>query len=126
MNSKMRVLVVDDEPGVLHLVQECLCPEYDVITTDSGEEAITLVKTSKPDIVLLDLLMVPLTGFEVLERLRAFSQIPVIVFTARADIGNRALAEGANGFIPKPFRINELLETIRKTLDKKETGAAPI
>ena len=89
---------------------------YEVITTTSGEEALELARTEKPDIMLLDVLMTPLTGFDVLAQLRTYSQIPVIVFTARNDIGNLAISEGASAFIAKPFRIEELNQKIKAAL----------
>ncbi len=122
MDVKKRVLVVDDEPGVLRFTSVCLTVAgYEVITTTSGEEALKLVESAKPDIMLLDVLMTPLTGFDVLEKLRAFSNLPVIIFTARNDIGAQALKEGANGFIAKPFRPEQLLQKIEDTLNAHKT-----
>ncbi len=92
-----------------------------MITTTSGAEALELVRTEKPDIMLLDVLMEPLTGFDVLAQLRVFSQIPVIVFTARSDIGSLAISEGANGFIAKPFRLEELNKDIKTALSAAAT-----
>jgi len=87
VDTKKRVLVIDDEPGILRFVSVSLSVAgYDVVGTTSGEEGLKLVESLKPEVVLIDILMVPLTGFEVLERLRVFSQLPVIVFTARNDV----------------------------------------
>ncbi len=123
MPTKQRVLVVDDEPGVLRFVKASLSlAGYEVITTASAEEALKIVAAKKPDLMLLDVLMAPMTGFEILEKLRAFSQVPVIVFTARPDIGNRAIEEGASGFIAKPFRPEELTRKVKEILD--HTGHA--
>lgn len=123
VDTKKRVMVVDDEPGVLRFVSISLSVVgYEVITTTSGEEALKLVDTAKPDIILLDLLMALLTGFEVLKRLRAFSKLPVIVFTARGDIGAQTLEEGANGFIAKPFMPEHLVKKIEDTLDAHKTA----
>ena len=110
-------MVVDDEPGVIRFVKINLAlAGYDVITTTSGEEALPLIKSEKPDIVLLDVFMTPITGFDILMDLRTFSQVPVIVFTARNDIGKTAIEEGANAFIAKPFRPEELVKKIREIL----------
>lgn len=118
MNTKKRVLVVDDEAGILNFVRINLkIAGYEVITTASGEEALELVKSHNPDIMLLDILMQPLTGFDVLERLRTFSKIPVIVFTARSDIAEEALKKGANGYLPKPFLPEELVKRTRSILE---------
>jgi two-component system KDP operon response regulator KdpE len=122
MNTKQRVLVVDDEPGVIRFVKINLTlAGFEVVTTTSGEEALPLIESEKPDILLLDILMTPITGFDILVELRTFSQLPVIVFTARNDIGAIAIKEGANGFIAKPFKPDELIKKIQEILVAKET-----
>ncbi len=126
MDAKKRVLVVDDERGILRFVNTTLrLAGYEVIATTSGEEALQLAQSKTPDIVLLDILMQPLTGFDVLERLRAFSQVPVIVFTARRDIAETALKEGANDFITKPFVPDELVKKIQAALGT-QTGKTQV
>lgn len=118
---KKRILVVDDEPGILHFVQASLSlAGYDVIVTTNGADALNLVRTENPDIMLLDILMVPMTGFDVLEKLRTFSQMPVIVFTARSFIAEQSLQAGANDYIAKPFRPEELQRKIKTVLDAAE------
>ena len=78
VENKKHVLVVDDESRVLRFVEISLSQAgYEVITTTSGEEALQLAKSEKPDIVLLDVLMVPMSGMHVLVELRTFSQVPV-------------------------------------------------
>jgi len=119
MVDKKRILVVDDEPGILRFVSTSLgLAGYDVLTTTSGEEALQLARSQRPDIMLLDVLMQPLTGFDVLDRLRTFSKMPVLVFTARKDIAERAIKEGANGYITKPFVPNELVKKIQEVLNR--------
>lgn len=118
MDKKKRILVVDDEPGILRFVNTSLgLAGFDVITTGSGQEALQFAETQNPDMILLDILMQPLTGFAVLERLRKFSQVPVIVFTAQRDIADQAIKQGADGFIMKPFVPDELIKKIRAFLD---------
>jgi two-component system KDP operon response regulator KdpE len=120
VEKKKRVLVIDDEPGVIRFVKINLAlAGYNVITALNGEEGLKLVQSEKPDIILLDILMEPMTGFDVLVKLRKFSQVPVIVFTARNDIGTLAITEGANGFIAKPFKPDELKKKIREILNRK-------
>ena len=117
MQPKKIVLVVDDEPTVVRFVKASLSlAGYEVIGTTRGDEALQLIETKKPDIILLDVLMVPMTGFEVLEKLRTFSRVPVIVFTARHDIGGQAIALGADAFIAKPFKPDALTEKIAEVL----------
>jgi CheY-like chemotaxis protein len=121
-DNKKRILVIDDEPGILRFVSVSLSVAgYEVITTTSGEEGLKLAESAAPDLMLLDILMTPLTGFEVLERLRLFSKLPVIVFTTRNEIGDLALKEGANGFIAKPLKPEQLVKIIKDTLDATRT-----
>jgi DNA-binding response OmpR family regulator len=125
MLTGKRVLVVDDEPGILRFTSAGLAlAGCEVATTTSGEEALRLVKANEPDVVILDVLMVPMTGFDVLDRLRTFSQVPVIVFTARSFIAEQALKLGANGHIAKPFRPEELVKKIKEVLEgySRSTG----
>ena len=89
---------------------------YAVTTTTNGEDSLSLAREEKPDIVLLDVLMTPLSGFDVLEKLRTFSQVPVIVFTARSLIAEEAMKLGANGVIAKPFRPEDLVKKVGEVL----------
>jgi len=123
VNAKKRVLVVDDEAGVLRFVKTLLSLEgYDVNTANNGEEGLQLVETYKPDILLLDILMVPVSGFDVLRRLRQFSTLPVIIVTAKSDFGVTAVKEGADGFIAKPFLPEIILKKIEETLASWKSG----
>ncbi|MBI2851462.1 MAG: response regulator [Chloroflexi bacterium] len=120
MSAKKRVMVVDDEPGILRFVRTILdLAGYDVITTTSGEESLQLAQSQPVDIIILDILMQPLSGFDVLEKLRTFSKVPVIVFTAQREIAEAALKEGADGYIEKPFRPEQLTRKIQDVLDKQ-------
>jgi DNA-binding response OmpR family regulator len=120
VDTKKRVLVVDDEPGIIRFVKINLAlAGYEVITTLNGEQALQLVQSEKPDIMLLDILMTPMSGFDILQELRTFSQLPVIIFAARNDIGDIAIKEGANGFIAKPFKPDDLIKKISEILDHK-------
>ena len=124
MVVKKRVLVVDDEPSILHVIKIGLgIAGYDVVTTTNGEAALQLVQTQKFDIMLLDILMLPLTGFDLLKKLREFSQIPVIAMTAKNDLGARALKEGANDFVAKPFVPEQLIKKIEVNLDAHKSGS---
>jgi len=115
-----RVLVVDDEPGVLRFVQMSLSlAGYEVRTTTDAQEALELVRSEAPDIVLTDIVMAPMDGFQLLDKLRSFSDVPVIVFTAQTIIAELALKTGANDFIAKPFRPGELEKKIAAVLDAR-------
>jgi DNA-binding response OmpR family regulator len=110
---KNKVLVIDDEQGILEFVKKSLTlAGYDVTTTTTGEEGLKLAVSEQPDIILLDILMAPMSGFDVLDNLRTFSQVPVIVFTARSFIASQAIKFGANDSISKPFRPADLVSKI--------------
>jgi len=115
-----RVLVVDDEPRILRLVRASLSlAGFEVLTTTSGAEAISLVQSESPDIVLLDVVMHPVDGLTVLKGLRAFSHIPVLLFTARRYTTEEARDLGANGVIAKPFRAETMVRSIETALSNR-------
>ncbi len=119
MDARTRILVVDDEPGIGNVLRIKLrLSGYDVITTTSGAEAIEIIRTQKLDIVLLDILMPDVTGMDVLDRVRKFSQVPIVVFTARRDIADFAMKIGANDSIAKPFDPDYLVTKIESVLSK--------
>jgi two-component system, OmpR family, KDP operon response regulator KdpE len=119
MTDKKRVLAIDDEPGVLKFLSIGLTAAgYQVTTTSDCQAGIEIVRTNPPDIVLLDILMVPMDGFEVLGTLRTFSNVPVIVFTARSFIAAQAFKTGANDVIAKPFKPDELIKKIESVLKR--------
>lgn len=116
--KKKRILVVDDHPKVLAFITiDLKLRGYDVINTGSGEKAIELVKSAKPDIMLLDILMPGVDGFEVLKRLRTFSKIPVIAFSASPENQKPAFSAGATDFINKPFNSDEMARRIKGLLN---------
>jgi DNA-binding response OmpR family regulator len=114
-----KILVVDDEPGILKFVRISLSAAgYDVITASGGEEGLKLLESAKPDIMLLDIVMEPVSGIDVLFRLRRSSnKTPIIVFTAQSVIAESAISLGAKGYISKPFMPDELVRKIEETLD---------
>ena len=117
------MLVVDDERGILNFIRVKLTSVgYEVLTTTNGQEALEWLQKEKFDIVLLDILMETVSGFEVLDKLRTFSQVPVIVFTRQSFIADLALKMGASDYIAKPFDPEELVRKIKGILDHRETG----
>ena len=117
IKKKYLVLVVDDNPKVLKFIEIDLQHlGFHVITTTSGAEAINIVRSKKPDIMLLDIIMPEIDGLEVLRRLRTFSQLPVIAFSASHGNHDDAIRLGANDFIPKPFLAYEMLRRIEALL----------
>jgi two-component system KDP operon response regulator KdpE len=111
--KKRCVLVVDDHPRVLRFIEiDLKLRGFEVLTTTSGEAALKLVKSSEPDIMLLDIIMPEMDGLEVLKKLRAFSQLPVIAFSASHASQDDAIRLGASDFITKPFHPDEMVRRI--------------
>ncbi len=111
--------MVDDDAAILRIVGISLRVfGYDVITSSSGEEALKLIEREKPDIMLLDVVMPGMNGFETLEKLRTKSDMPVIVFSARSSL-REALSLGANDFIAKPFTPEQMARRIQAVLQSK-------
>lgn len=116
-----KVLLVDDDPRVLRFLALTMKHAgHEPVSCTSGEEAIELANSARPDIVLLDMLMPGMDGFEVLQKIRAFSAVPVIATSRLLESRERAIALGANAFAEKPFNLDALISLIRTTL---ETGA---
>ena len=114
--KQKRVLIVDDEPPLVRILSIKLrvCG-YEVITASGGQQAIDLAEDERPDLVLLDIIMPDVDGFQVLERLRP-SGVPVIALSARPENATRALALGAREFLPKPFDIDDLVRKVDMAL----------
>jgi len=112
------VLVVDDDPAMRRTLSINLrARDYEVETAGDGRSALQVVDERMPDLVLLDLGLPDLDGIAVLTQLRSFTQVPVIVVSARTESDDKveALDLGADDFITKPFSIEELLARIRAT-----------
>jgi len=119
-----RVLVVDDEAAILRFVSASLeISGYQPTSTTNGEEALEIARSGKADIMLLDIFMAPMTGFDILTKLRDFSNLPVIVFTARDDIGEFAIEAGADGYLGKPFKPGELEQKIEEIMTSRSRQA---
>lgn len=125
METKKCVLIVDDEPQIGKIFGLKLkLNGYDVVSTTSGTEAIELVRKQKFDIMLLDVLMPEVTGLDVLTKVREFSPVPIILFTARPDIFEIARRLGADDYISKPLNPDHLLEKIQDVLSRKDNKPA--
>ncbi|MCE5206889.1 MAG: response regulator transcription factor [Chloroflexi bacterium] len=118
------ILAVDDEHLYRHLLTVNLEQEgYNVITANDGEEALDVISVRHPDLVLLDIMMPKLDGFTVCERIRQFSNVPIIVLTAKGDEQDRVagLNLGADDYVVKPFSATELVARVRAVLRRAET-----
>jgi len=120
-------LIIEDDAEIVESVSLILkrsCPEAGLLVAASGEEGLDLVEHSGPDVVILDLNLPDISGFEVLRRLRLFSAVPIVVLTVREgedDIA-KALDRGADDYITKPFRTKELLARLRAQLRKRSSS----
>ena len=120
------ILVVDDEPDLLNAVRLYLEDEgYQVLTATNGEEALEKVRTRLPDLVVLDVMMPEMNGFEALQEIRRVSHVPVIMLTVKGEEGDkvRGLSLGADDYVTKPFSQRELLSRIQAVLRRAETPA---
>ena len=121
-----RILVVDDEPRIIGFIRMNLELEgHQVIEAHTGLEALEAVRTKLPDIVLLDVMMPDLDGFETLRMLREFSDIPVIMLTAKGEENDRVygLELGADDYITKPFGPRELSSRIKAVLRRYDASS---
>jgi two-component system KDP operon response regulator KdpE len=123
-----RVLVVDDETRMIGFIRMNLELEgFQVLEAHNGLEALETIRTQLPDIVLLDVMMPELDGFETLRILREFSNIPVIMLTAKGEEDDRVygLELGADDYITKPFGPRELSSRVRAVLRRADMPSTP-
>lgn len=113
----MKILIIEDDYGIIEAIQFSLqagWPEAKISYTRRGEEGIKLVETESPDVILLDLGLPDINGFEVLKGIRLFSDIPVLILTISGEESNivKGLSLGADDYVAKPFKPLELLARI--------------
>jgi two-component system KDP operon response regulator KdpE len=124
---KKRILLVDDEIGIIKFVRAKLAAQgYDVLTAMDGAQAIHVFETELPDLIVLDITMPKMDGFEVCSRIREWSQIPIIMLSARGDEMDKVkcLELGADDYITKPFGAKELIARVSAVL--RRTAATPV
>lgn len=126
-----RILIVDDEPRYLRLLEANLRTEgYEVATAQDGVQALDVFSSQPIDLILLDIMMPRMDGFSVCERIREFSDVPIIILTAKGEEQDRVrgLDLGADDYLVKPFSATELLARVRAVLRRSqmplETGQA--
>lgn len=118
-----KILTVDDEPRFIRLIEANLhTAGYDVMTAPDGRTAIDVVANQSPDLVLLDVMMPEMDGFQTLDRIREFSNVPVIILTAKGEEADRVegLNRGADDYVVKPFSANELLARVRAVIRRAQ------
>ena len=123
--DKKRILAIDDAAIVLKRITDALEEYYDVVTVNTGSRALRYLETEKPDLILLDIRMMPKDGFETLQEIRAMegrADIPVIMLTGVED--KKSVMEGIKlgicDYILKPFFPDDLLERIHRALELSE------
>ncbi len=129
-----KILVVDDEEHIRKILKFKLEKHgYAVITADNGEVALQMIRRESPDLVILDLMMPKMDGFEVCKRIRGnfqTAQIPIIMLTAKSDMADKikGLGGGANDYLIKPYSNDELLLRVKNVLDwnRKQKDANPL
>ena len=119
--EKKKVLVVDDEENVRHLLRSMLGNKYTVLEAKDGEVAIDIARSQRPDIILMDIMMPNIDGYTACYTIKqdpATKTIPVVMVTAVGQELNKKLANemGASGYVTKPFTSQELLDTIDQFL----------
>src|SRR5437867_348278 len=115
MTAKGPVLVVDDDEDILYSIDMALSDEgYEVLTASDGAEALTVVQQHRPRVILLDMRMPVMDGWQFARayRRRPGPHAPIVVVTAAREAAERAAEIGAEGVLPKPFRIEELLQMV--------------
>ncbi len=120
-----RILVVDDDPRYLRLLEANLRTDgYEVVTAQDGLEAINIFSSQPIDLILLDILMPNLDGFETCQRIREFSNVPIIMLTAKGEEKDRirGLDLGADDYLTKPFSATELLARVRAVLRRAQVS----
>ncbi|MBI4296001.1 MAG: response regulator transcription factor [Chloroflexi bacterium] len=127
----MRVLLIEDDHEIIEaitLVFQIRWPEAKVISTRLGRKGIELVESEAPDIVILDLGLPDINGFEVLRQIRLFSRVPIIILTVRADEADvvKGLEWGADDYITKPFRQLELLSRVKALIRRQNPAEEAI
>ena len=125
MSEHQRILVVDDEPQITRVLRTTLSSQgYDIRAANDGETALEIMKDWTPDLVITDLSMPNMDGLELCRRLRAGTQIPIIVLSVRGEEKSKvqALDAGADDYVTKPFGFEELLARIRANLRRAPAG----
>ena len=120
------ILVIEDDPAILRGLADNLKYEsYEVLTANNGEAGLAAIRQSKPDLLILDLMLPKLSGYEVCRKLREEgSTLPILMLTARGEEADRVLGLdlGADDYMVKPFAIRELLARVRALLRRAQSG----
>ena len=117
-----RILVIEDEPKISDLIKRGLIYEgYTVDVANDGEQGLSRARDNQPDLVILDLMLPGIDGFEVCKRLRAADDVPILMLTARDAVTDKVkgLDSGADDYLTKPFNFDELVARVRALLRRR-------
>ena len=123
--QKRKVLIVDDDPGVLRFIRANLqAAGFETVLATNGVEALQMVEKELPNIIIMDITMPQLDGIETCRRIREWSQIPIIMLSAKKDIGEKVKSfnTGADDYLTKPFGVDELRVRIDAVLRRSGIG----
>jgi two-component system KDP operon response regulator KdpE len=126
MTDPPHILVVDDEPQITRVLRTSLSAQgYDIRVANSGEMALEIMKDWSPNMIITDLSMPSLDGIQLCRKVRALSQVPILVLSVRDKEQQKveALDAGADDYVTKPFGMNELLARVRANLRRVPTGS---
>src|SRR5437588_11846711 len=118
-----KILIIEDEEGIVHLLRLYLKDAgYDVVTASDGADGLAMHAREHPDLVILDIMLPAIDGFEVCRRIRAWSKTPILMLTARSAEDDRiaGLDLGADDYLVKPFSPRELVSRVRAILRRAE------
>ena len=127
MAEKQRILIVDDDENIAELISLYLMKEcFETKIVSDGEAALTVFPEFKPDLILLDLMLPGIDGYQVCRRLRASSQVPIIMLSAKGEIFDKVLGLelGADDYIIKPFDSKELVARVKAVLRRYQAAPA--
>jgi len=127
--TDLRILVVDDERSIRRFLKASLGSQFTILEATNGEEALRIVATEHPDIIILDLGLPDIDGVEVTRRLREWTQIPIIIVSVREQEKDKiaALDAGADDYLTKPFGVGELMARLRVALRRSaQTEDEPV
>ena len=126
--NKLKIMIVDDDPNILQLINLYLTREgFEVVQAQRGDEALKLFKSAPPNLILLDVMLPGIDGWQVCREVRKVSNIPIIMLTAKDETFDKVLGLelGADDYIVKPFDTKELVARIKAVLRRFQTTDAP-